>query len=200
MQISRLVPYIMQKASEESEIGKIFGLGVAGFVGSVLEIEAVVFPAAQDGKGQIRFNETAGSMARDSVFNASSVFRKICHEDLGAYDVHVNVVGGGNIDGPSAGVAIFSSIYSAVYQKPVRQDVAVTGELSIQGKVKPVGGIFEKIYGAKQAGMSKILIPKDNENDIPTGIRGIEVVTVSTIEEVLECLLADGTSQSNLGH
>ncbi|ATW26227.1 Lon family ATP-dependent protease [Candidatus Formimonas warabiya] len=189
VQISRLVPYVVQKASEQREVGKVFGLGVAGFVGSVLEIEAVTFPS-KEGKGQIRFNDTAGSMAKDSVFNASSVFRKVCGEDLSGYDVHVNVVGGGNIDGPSAGVAIFSSIYSAVYQKQLRQDVAVTGELSIQGKVKPVGGVFEKIYGAKQAGMMKVLIPKDNENDIPSGIKGIEVITVSTVEEALEYLLA----------
>lgn len=190
VQISRLVPYVMQKASGLGEVGKVFGLGVAGFVGSVLEIEAMVFPASQEGKGQIRFNQTAGSMAKDSVFNASSVYRKICEKDLGAYDIHVNVVGGGNIDGPSAGVAIFTSIYSAVHQKTVRQDVAVTGELSIQGKVKPVGGICEKIYGAKQAGMVKVVIPKDNKNDIPSGLKGIEVVIVSTVEEALEHLLA----------
>jgi len=190
VQISRLAPYVMQKASNVGEVGKVFGLGVAGFVGSVLEIEAVVFPASQEGKGQTRFNETAGSMAKDSVFNASSVYRKICGKDLGAYDIHVNVVGGGNIDGPSAGVAIFTSIYSAVHQKAVRQDVAVTGELSIQGKVKPVGGICEKIYGAKQAGMAKVVIPQDNKNDIPIGLKGIEIVIVSTVEEALEQLLA----------
>ncbi|HHT62620.1 MAG: Lon family ATP-dependent protease [Bacillota bacterium] len=188
-QISRLVPYGLIKASDRGEVGKVFGLGVAGFVGSVLEIEAVVFPAAQEGKGRIRFNETAGSMAKDSVFNATSVYRKMCDQDLTAYDVHVNVVGGGNIDGPSAGVAIFSSIYSAVQGRPIRQDVAVTGELSIQGKIKPVGGICEKIYGAKQAGMTKVVIPKDNENDVPTGLKGIQVVTVSTIEEALKQLL-----------
>lgn len=190
VQISRLVPYVMQKASNLGEVGKVFGLGVAGFVGSVLEIEAVVFSASQEKKGQIRFNETAGSMAKDSVFNASSVYRKICAEDLNSYDIHVNVVGGGNIDGPSAGVAIFTAIFSAVHQKPIRQDVAVTGELSIQGKVKPVGGICEKIYGAKQAGMVKVIIPQDNKNDVPTGLKGIEIVAVATVEEALEYLLA----------
>lgn len=189
VQISRLAPYVVQKASDKAEIGKIFGLGVAGFVGSVLEIESVAFPVAAEGKGQIRFNDTAGSMAKDSVFNASSVFRKISGNDIRSYDIHVNVVGGGNIDGPSAGVAIFMAVYSAIYNKPIRQDVAVTGELSIQGKVKPVGGIFEKIHGAKQAGMSKVIIPKDNEKDIPTGLTGIEVVTVTTIEEAMEQLL-----------
>jgi len=190
VQNSRLVPFVGQKASGTCEIGKVFGLGVSGFVGSILEIEAVIFPTTKKGKGQIRFNDTAGTMAKDSVFNASSVFRKITGEDMGNYDLHVNVIGGGNIDGPSAGVAIFTSIYSAVYNKPVFQNVAVTGELSIQGRVKPVGGIPEKIYGAKQAGMTKVVIPKDNENDIPAGLKGIEVVTVSTVKEALEHLLA----------
>ncbi|NMA15519.1 MAG: ATP-dependent protease, Lon family [Clostridia bacterium] len=189
VQISRLSPYVVQKACPVSEIGKVLGLGVAGFVGSVLEIEAVVFPCGKEGKGQIRFNDTAGSMAKDSVFNASSVFRKVTGEDLANYDVHVNVIGGGNIDGPSAGTAIFMAIYSAVKQKPLRQDVALTGELSIQGKVKPVGGVFEKIYGAKQAGMTKVLIPKDNANDIPTDLKGIEVITVSDVEEALQHLM-----------
>lgn len=185
---SRLVPYVLQKASETEEVGKVFGLGVAGFIGSVLEIEALVFSSAQEGKGQVRFNDTAGSMAKDSVFNASSVFRKVTGQDLGNYNVHVNVIGGGNIDGPSAGVAIFTSIYSAVYHKPIKQNIAVTGELSIQGKVKPVGGIIEKIYGAKQAGIAKVIIPQENKNDIPAGLKGIKVVTVSTIEEALEQL------------
>ncbi|MGI6679638.1 MAG: Lon family ATP-dependent protease [Dehalobacterium sp.] len=188
VQTARLVPYVTEKASPEGEVGKVFGLGVAGFVGSVLEIEAVAFPATEKGKGQIRFNETAGTMAKDSVFNASSVFRKITGQNLNDFDIHVNVVGGGNIDGPSAGVAIFASIYSSVYEKAVRQDVAVTGELSIQGKVKPVGGICEKIYGAKQAGMTRVVIPKGNEKDTPQGLKGIEVVTAVTVEEAMEYL------------
>lgn len=191
VQTSRLVPYVTEKATPQGEVGRVFGLGVAGFVGSVLEIEAVAYPASQKGKGQIRFNETAGSMAKDSVFNASSVFRKITGQNLNDFDIHVNVIGGGNIDGPSAGVAIFTSIYSGVHQKAVRQDVAVTGELSIQGKVKPVGGIIEKIYGAKQAGMALVVIPKDNEKDIPSGLKGIEVVTAATVEEALKYLWRD---------
>lgn len=192
VQISRLSPYVVQKAGQTAEVGKVFGLGVSGFVGSVLEIETVAFPAAREGKGHIRFNDTAGSMAKDSVFNASSVFRKLTGQDLLTFDIHVNVIGGGNIDGPSAGAAIFTAIYSAVFQKPVLQDVALTGELSIQGKIKPVGGVFEKIYGAKQAGMRKVLIPVDNAQDVPTGLTGIEVVPVATIEEVLEHMIVTG--------
>ncbi|MGE5577935.1 MAG: Lon family ATP-dependent protease, partial [Syntrophothermus sp.] len=162
-QLSRLSPNVNVKASSRTEVGKIFGLGVAGFLGSVLEIEAVAFPAREKGKGGIRFNETAGSMAKDSVFNAASVVRKLTGLELADYDVHVNIVGGGKIDGPSAGTAILMAILSAIQDRPIRQDVAVTGEISIQGKVKAVGGIPEKIYGARQAGVRKVIISRENQ-------------------------------------
>ena len=100
-------------------------------MGSTIEIEAVTFKANEKGKGKIRFNETAGSMAKDSVFNATSVIRKVCGVDLSDYDVHVNVVGGGNIDGPSAGAAITLAIISAITNKEIRGDVAITGEISL---------------------------------------------------------------------
>ncbi|HBE79231.1 MAG TPA: ATP-dependent protease, Lon family, partial [Firmicutes bacterium] len=100
-QASRLSPFLTVRASEKLEIGKIFGLGVSGFLGSILEIEAVCFPATEKGKGRLRFNETAGSMTKDSVFNAASVVRLMTGMDMADYDVHVNVIGGGKIDGPS---------------------------------------------------------------------------------------------------
>ncbi len=184
-QVSRLTPYVTRKASSQRETGKIFGLGVLGFLGSVLEIEAVVFPARKPGQGNIRFNDTAGSMAKDSVFNAASVIRKLTSEDLANYDLHINVVGGGRIDGPSAGAAIFLAVLSAVQDRPIPQDVAVTGELSIQGKVRTVGGIFEKIYGARQAGIKKVLLPAENEKDVPPDIKGVQVVLVSSVEDII---------------
>ncbi|GAW93715.1 Lon family ATP-dependent protease [Calderihabitans maritimus] len=184
IQTSRLVPYVVKAASSAREIGSILALGVAGYVGSVLEIEAVAFPV-EPGKGKVRFNQTAGKMAQDSVFNAAAVFRKLVGERLDNYDLHVNVVGGGNIDGPSAGLAIVLAIISAVQQKPLLQNIAVTGEISIQGKVKPVGGIFEKLYGARQAGVKKVLIPKENEKDVPAQLKEMEVIPVATVEEAL---------------
>ncbi|MCL4517272.1 MAG: Lon family ATP-dependent protease [Firmicutes bacterium] len=189
-QLSRLSPYVNVKASSGAEVGKIFGLGVAGFLGSVLEIEAVAFPARDKGKGGIRFNETAGSMAKDSVFNAASVVRKLTGQELADYDVHVNIVGGGKIDGPSAGTAILMAIMSAVQNRPIRQDVAVTGEVSIQGKVKAVGGIPEKIYGAKQAGVRKVVISRENQGDVPKDLQGIEIVTVEKAEEAVPHIFA----------
>jgi ATP-dependent Lon protease len=183
---SRMSPYVLVRATDSAEVGKVFGLGVANFIGSVIEFEAVVFKTSKRGTGAIRFNETAGSMAKDSVFNAGAVVRKVTGIDISDYDVHVNVIGGGQIDGPSAGVAILAAIISAINTYPIRQDVAITGEISIQGKVKGVGGIFEKIYGARQAGIKKVIIPKENEKDIPSDLQGIEVVCVSDISEVME--------------
>ncbi|MEG6522737.1 Lon family ATP-dependent protease [Desulfotomaculum sp. 1211_IL3151] len=191
VQVSRLTPYVTKKATDEKEVGKIFGLGVAGFLGSVLEIEAVAFPARNPSQGNIRFNDTAGSMAKDSVFNAASVIRKITGEDIGDYDIHVNIVGGGRIDGPSAGVAIMLAMLSAIQNKPILQDIAVTGELSIQGKVRAVGGVFEKIYGAKQAGIKRVFIPKENSKDVPLDLKGIEVKCVQSVEEILEYILTE---------
>lgn len=186
--IGRFIPYERLDKNTDSEIGHVYGLGVSGFLGSTLEIEATVYPAKEKGTGSIRFNETAGSMAKDSVFNAASVIRKITNKDIKDYDIHVNVVGGGNIDGPSAGVAITMCIISALEEKPIRQDIAITGEVSLRGKVKPVGGIFEKIYGARRKGINLVIIPKDNEKEIPDGLKDITVKTVSSVEEVMNII------------
>ncbi len=191
-QVSRLYQYIKDRSSEKPEIGHVFGLGVSGYLGSVIEIEAVAFPAHEKGKGAVRFNETAGSMAKDSVFNAASVVRRMTGLELSDYDLHINVVGGGNIDGPSAGVAILSAVTSALTGRPLRQDVAVTGEISLYGQVRPVGGVFEKAYGAKQSGMKTMIIPEENKKDIPEGHLGLDVRPVETAEEAFRLLFADG--------
>ncbi|HMF28055.1 MAG TPA: S16 family serine protease, partial [Candidatus Cybelea sp.] len=146
------------------------------------------FPAAQAGKGTIRFNETAGTMAKDSVFNAASVLRALTGIDIAEFDLHINVVGGRNIDGPSAGLAIFLALYSAVTKMPLPQDVAVTGEVSIQGKVRAVGGIVEKLYAARQAGMRRVLIPKENAREVDASLSGLKVVPVSNVDQVLRNL------------
>ena len=188
LQVARLTPYVTAKASDTKEIGRIFGLGVASFLGSVIEIETMAFPAREKGKGTLRFNETAGSMAKDSVFNAAAMVRRITGNDLADYDVHVNIIGGGNIEGPSAGAAITAAIISAIQEKPIRQDVAVTGEVSIRGRVKAVGGVFEKAYGAKQAGIRTMVIPKENVKDIPEGHLGLDIRSVETVDDMLTIL------------
>ena len=184
--IGRYTPFEILKNLETGEVGHVYGLGVSGFLGSTIEIEATVFHAKKKGAGTIKFNDTAGSMAKDSVFNAASVIRKITDKDIKEYDIHVNVIGGGQIDGPSAGAAITICIISALLNRKIRQDVAITGEISLRGKVKPVGGIFEKIYGARRKGIKLVLVPKDNEKEIPLGLNDIEVRAVSNIEELME--------------
>lgn len=186
---ARMIPYSRDLPKGASTaVGKINGLGVCGFLGSVLEIEAVTFPAKEPGKGQIRFNETAGSMAKDSVFNASSVYRLLTGEDLSDYDVHVNIVGGGNIDGPSAGLAVFLAIYSSLKELPIPQDLAVTGEISVRGKVCPVGGIAEKLYGAARSGLGRVFLPKENENEIPQGMKSLKVRSFENVADVVSAL------------
>ena len=184
--IGRYSPFERIDNLDKYEVGHVYGLGVSGFLGSTIEIEAAAFPAKKKGNGTIKFNDTAGSMAKDSVFNAASVIRKITDKDIKDYDVHVNVIGGGQIDGPSAGAAITVCIISALTNKPIRQDVAITGEISLRGKVKPVGGIFEKIYGARRKGIKLVAVPKDNEKEVPLGLEDIEVKSISHIEELME--------------
>jgi len=202
-QVSRLYPYGRKKASDTPAVGRVFGLGVSGFLGSIIEIEAVSFPASEKGKGTVRFNETAGSMAKDSVFNAASVMRQLTGRDIHDYDIHVNVIGGGNIDGPSAGTAILAAIVSAVTGAAIRQNVAVTGEISLQGEIKPVGGVFEKGYGARQAGIGELIIPWENKKDIPEEHLGLTIHCLKTAEEAFVVLFADEKwkqkGESNVG-
>ena len=187
--VGRYSPYEIIDTDLEAEVGHIYGLGVSGFMGSTIEIESAVFKAKKPGSGTVRFNETAGSMAKDSVYNAASVIREYTDKDIRDYDIHVNVIGGGKIDGPSAGAAITACIISSLTKKPIRQDVAVTGEISLRGKVKPVGGIFEKIYGAKRKGIKEVFIPKDNKDDIPIDLKDIKITVISEIGELIEAIL-----------
>jgi ATP-dependent Lon protease len=136
----------------------------------------------------VRFNETAGSMAKDSVFNAASVLRATSAIDTNDYDLHINVVGGGNIDGPSAGLAIFLALYSALTKTPLPQDVAMTGELSIGGKVRAVGGVVEKLYAARQAGMRRLLVPLENIREVDADLSGLDIVSVSNVEQSLRAM------------
>ncbi|WP_442945395.1 Lon family ATP-dependent protease [Oceanirhabdus sp. W0125-5] len=189
--ISRLTSMNKVDNTDKTEIGKIYGLGVSGFLGSTIEIEAAAFKAKTKGKGKIRFNDTAGSMTKDSVFNAATVIKSVAGVDIHDYDIHVNVIGGGKIDGPSAGAAITLCVLSAIQNKPIRQDIAITGEISLRGKIRPVGGIFEKIYGAKRKGINKVFIPMENKNSVPVELEGIEVRIVDHIDDIIEEAFVD---------
>ena len=185
VQAGRIAQHTLTRARRGKERGKVYGLGVAQYVGSIIEIEAAAFTAREPHKGAVRFNDTAGSMSRDSVFNATAVVRAFAGIDPADFDLHVNVVGGGNIDGPSAGLAFFLALYSALTATPLPQDLAVTGEVSIAGNVRAVGGVVEKLYAARQAGMRAILIPKENAREIEAMPDGITVIPVANVAEAL---------------
>ena len=184
----RLMQHSHVKAKAARETGKAFGLGVYHFLGSIIEFEAIAFPASQAGKGTVRFNDTAGSMARDSVFNATSAIRAIARLDPAEFDLHVNVAGGGAVDGPSAGLAVFVALYSALRGETVPQDVAVTGEVGIGGSVRPVGGVTEKLFAARMAGMRRAIVPAENLRVVSSDLRGIDVVGVADVLEALDAL------------
>jgi ATP-dependent Lon protease len=187
VQSARLPRVALSHKDEPPQIGRVYGLAVAGFQGTVLEVEAACFPAREEGRGQVRFNETAGTMTKDSVFNAATVLRALTGKDPQAYDFHVNVVGGAQVDGPSAGAAIFLALYSAITGTPLRQDVAVTGELSLSGELRAIGGVSEKVFGARQADMKVVVVPEPNRDDVPAN-PGLEVKPVRTAAELVKAL------------
>ncbi len=185
----RLIPLNIKRARNTNEIGRINGLGVNGFIGNVIELEAVCFER-EDESGSVRFNETAGTMTKDSLFNALSVVREITDRNINKYDIHVNCIGGGKVDGPSAGAAITCLVYSMVMKCPIRQDTCITGEISIRGCIKGVGGIVEKVTGAKRAGFDNVIIPEENRDEVK-GINGINIVYAGNIQEVLSFMLEE---------
>jgi Lon-like ATP-dependent protease len=206
---SQLSPRHEKKINEEPKVGLVNGLAVYGpNTGALLEIEVTVMPTTE--KGSINITgiveeESIGdrgksvrrkSMAKGSIENVLTVLRSL---DVPAsdFDIHVNFPGGIPVDGPSAGIAMATGIYSAIYNIPVNHTLAMTGEISIHGFVKPIGGVFAKVKAAKQAGATKVIIPKDNVQSILNEINGIEIVPVSHLSEVFEIVF--GEKYSNIG-
>lgn len=183
----------------EKQIGCVNGLAVFGnATGMVIDIEVSAMKALA-GKGVIKVTgiieeeEMDGrgqklkkiSSARASVENVLTVLKKFLDVDVKEYDIHLNFPGGIPIDGPSAGIAIAAAVYSAIKNIPISSDLALTGELSIRGSVKPVGGVAAKVEAAKLAGINKVLIPRDNWQESFNDL-GIEVIAVDDIVKVLE--------------
>jgi len=196
---SQLSPRMERKINKHSTIGAVNGLAVYGSnIGALLEIEVTVIPA-KDGKGSINITgiveeESIGgqgksirrkSMAKGSIENVITVLRSM---DVPAdqFDIHVNFPGGIPIDGPSAGISMATGIYSAIYKQPVDRKVAMTGEISIHGKVKPIGGVVAKVKAAKAAGVQKVIIPQENMQAILEEIKDITIVPVQSLNEVIE--------------
>ncbi len=192
-------PRIDKKISaEEKQVGCMNGLAVFGdATGIVIDIEVTAMKASSR-KGTIKVTgiveeeEMSGhghklrrsSSAKASVENALTVLKRFMQVDTKEYDIHLNFPGGIPIDGPSAGIAIAVAIYSAVMNIPVSNDIAMTGELSIRGCIKPVGGVAAKVEAAKLAGIKRVLVPKENWQETFVGI-GIEVIPVDDISQVI---------------
>ncbi|WP_406589098.1 ATP-dependent protease LonB [Bacillus atrophaeus] len=204
---SQLTPKYEQKIGSSPQVGIVNGLAVYGpNSGSLLEIEVNV-TAAQD-KGSINITgiaeeESIGSqsksirrksMAKGSVENVLTVLRTMGIKPTD-YDIHINFPGGIPIDGPSAGIAMAAGIFSAIHKIPIDNKVAMTGEISLNGLVKPIGGVIPKIKAAKHSGAQKVIIPYDNKQSILKQIDGITIITVKTFQEVLDAALIDPPSE-----
>jgi ATP-dependent Lon protease len=114
------------------------------------------------------------------------------------FDIHVNFPGGIPIDGPSAGIAMATGIYSAIYNIPIDNTVAMTGEISIHGNVKPIGGVYPKVKAAKKAGAKTVIIPEENMQSILNEIDGIHIVPVTHLNEVFEVALLNNLARNNV--
>ncbi|MBR6647626.1 MAG: ATP-dependent protease LonB [Clostridia bacterium] len=187
-----------KKIINDKYIGLVNGLAVFGAnYGAVIDVEAT----AQKGSGKLTITGivekeeinagqqklTRNSSARASILNMLTVLNKYYDIETSKYDIHVNFPGGTPIDGPSAGVAIVSAVYSAITKKPVDNSIAMTGEISIHGKVKAVGGIPEKVSAAKRAGAKCVFIPKENYDESLEKY-GIEIRAVENISEIFDCV------------
>ncbi|MGI6778817.1 MAG: ATP-dependent protease LonB [Acetivibrionales bacterium] len=192
-------PRIDKKVCAGEQVGCINGLAVVGnSTGMVIDIEVSAIKAVSgkgiikvtgiveeeemDGRGQ-KFKKT--SSAKASVENVITVLKKFLDIDCKEYDIHLNFPGGIPIDGPSAGIAIATAVYSAVMNIPISSDIAMTGEISIRGKVKPVGGVVAKVEAAKQAGIKKVLIPKENWQEMFDDM-DIDIIPVEEIREIFD--------------
>jgi len=188
------------KINEKPQIGYVNGLAVYGAnMGAVMEIESSAMKTQhREGSlkitGIIEEEELGGnnkklkrkSTARASVENVITVLEKFYNIKTKNYDIHINFPGGMPVDGPSAGISIATAVFSAISGKLVDNKVAMTGEISIHGLVKPVGGVNAKVQAAKKAGATKIIIPKDNWQESFGSIEGIKIIPVTSIKEVIE--------------
>lgn len=182
------------------QVGYVNGLAVYGpNMGTLIEIETTV---SYVGKGSGKIVTTGvvdeeeigsgakvikrKSMARGSVENVLTALRYNLNLDPRDYDIHINFPGGIPIDGPSAGIAIAAAIYSAIKNESIDNRVAMTGEVSIRGSVKPIGGVVAKVEAARQAGAKRVLIPRENYQDIFKNLEGIEVICVDTLTDVIK--------------
>ena len=193
------------RVSEKSQIGVVNGLAVHGAnIGMLMEIEATA-KKILDRKGELKISGIIEeeeitmnnrkikrkSTAYSSIQNVLTALNNIFDLKCEQYDIHINIPGGIPVDGPSAGIAIASAVYSAIVRKPIDSKIAMTGEISLLGVVNPIGGVNAKILAAKKAGATRVLIPESNWNDSFCEYDGISIVKVKHIKEVLDLCIID---------
>lgn len=185
--------YSYQMANAAPEVGIVRGLAWTSVGGDTLQIEVNVMP----GKGEIMLTGQLGDVMKESARAGISYIRSvskkyaIAEDFFEKHDIHVHIPEGAvPKDGPSAGITMATAMLSAVTGKKVRADLAMTGEITLRGRVLPIGGLKEKLLAAKNAGIQTVLIPKENTADVEELsseiTKGLEIIPVETMEEVLK--------------
>lgn len=191
-----VIKYRYGEAEDQDHVGVTTGLAWTEVGGDILFIEAVDMP----GKGKITQTGKLGDVMKESIETAYSVVRShsrdlgINPEVFDKTDIHIHVPEGATPkDGPSAGIAMYTTLVSVLTKIPVRKDVAMTGEITLQGRVLPIGGLKEKLLSALRGGIKTVIIPKENEKDlaeIPDNVKtGLKIIPVSEVSEVLKIAL-----------
>lgn len=178
---------------EGTRVGRVNGLAVMGSdSGSVLPVMAEVTPS-QGTNGTVIATGMLKDIAKESIKNVSALIKKFTGKDIRNMDIHIQFIGTyGGVEGDSASVTVATAVISAIENIPVRQDVAMTGSLSVRGDVLPIGGVTYKIEAAAKAGIKKVIIPRSNLDDVLIEDRYramVEVIPVEHIEEVLQSAL-----------
>lgn len=193
-----------KKISDRPEVGVVNGLAVHGAnIGMLMEIEATA-KKIEGRAGELKISGIIEeeeitmsnrkvkrkSTAFSSIQNVLTALNNIYDLKCDKYDIHINIPGGIPVDGPSAGIAIATAVYSAILELPIDNKVAMTGEISLLGTVNPIGGVNAKILAAQKAEANRVIIPADNWNESFLNYEGIDVIKVSNIKEVLDvCIL-----------
>ena len=185
--------YTFSQVNETDEVGIVRGLAWTSVGGDTLQIEVNVMP----GKGELLLTGQLGDVMKESARAGISYIRSVSEsygvdrEYFEKHDIHIHIPEGAvPKDGPSAGITMATAMLSAITEKPVKASVAMTGEITLRGRVLPIGGLKEKILAAKNAGIKTVLVPKKNEKDvleISSEIKkGIDILFVETMEQVLK--------------
>ena len=176
-------------------VGRVNGLAVLGansglsdFSGIMLPVEALVTPS-QGGGGKIHATGGLSDLAKESVTNVSAVIKKLTGKDISDYDIHIQFVDTHGVDGDSASITIATAVISALEEIPIRQDLAMTGSLSVRGEVLPIGGVTAKIEAAAASGVKTVVVPRANMQDVLLDdkyVDIVEVIAVDSLDEVME--------------